>query len=60
MKYYLNFNKLSWIPFDDKLKRNKCSMLFQIKILHGMAPDHLLNKFPNEKNIIICTIEWCM
>ena len=31
MKYYLNFNKLSWVRFDDKLKRNKCSMLFQIK-----------------------------
>ena len=34
------FNKLNWLPFDDELKLNTCTMVF--KIMNGLAPDYLV------------------
>ena len=43
------FNKLNWLPFDDELKLNTCTMVF--KIMNGLAPDYLVNKFPKVSDI---------
>ena len=39
------FNKLNWLPFDDELKLNTCTMV-SFKIMNGLAPDYLVTKFP--------------
>ena len=43
------FNKLNWLPFDDELKLNTCCMVF--KIMNGLAPDYLINKFSRVSDI---------